>query len=147
MIPSDFAARLMALGFSPMVDFIAQDDGDGPYLKEWLSSTPQPNLETLPEPAAPVPASISDRQFAQQLAVAGLISQDEAIAWVSTGALPAAFAAFILQLPSEQQFAATMLLKGATVFERAHPLVDVFGAAQGMSSAQVDDLWRAAALL
>lgn len=98
-----------------------------------------------PPPA--VPQEISDRQFFQQLAVMGLITEDEAIAAVATGTLPAAMAAFIDQLPAEQQFAARMALQGATTFLRSNPLVETFGAMQGMTSAEIDVLWRAAAVL
>lgn len=92
----------------------------------------------------PVPETISDRQFYQQLAVYGLITQQEALAAVMTGALPATFETFIGQLPADQQFPARMSLSGATEFRRDHPLVAAFGAMQGMTSGQVDDLWRAA---
>ncbi len=105
-------------------------------------------LLSLPQtqPTA-VPHEISDRQFFQQLAVMGLISEDEAIAAVSTGSLPPAMAAFIDQLPQEQRFPARMALQGATTFLRTNPLVETFGEMQGMTSEQIDDLWRAASLL
>jgi hypothetical protein len=101
----------------------------------------------LSEPPLPVPDEISRRQFFQQMAVAGLISQAEAIAAVKSGEIPAALLAFVGSLPAEEQFAAQMLIIGATTFHRSHPLVDAFGALQGLSSAQVDDLWRAAAAI
>jgi hypothetical protein len=105
-------------------------------------------LERLNNPPPPsFPNTISDRQFFQQLAVAGLISEDEAIDAVAIGQMPAAIGAFINALPSEQQFPAKMLLKGAVSFNRDHPLVEAFGAMQGMTSDQIDDLWRAAAAL
>ena len=36
------ANGLMKLGFKPDVDFGLQDDGAGPYIKEWTSASPQP---------------------------------------------------------------------------------------------------------
>lgn len=93
-------------------------------------------------PPAPVPETISDRQFFQGLALSGLITQEEALAAVGTGVVPAAMAAFIDQLPLEQQFGARMVLSGAVEFHRSHPLTAAFGAMQGMTSAQIDDLWR-----
>lgn len=104
-------------------------------------------IRTANAPPPAVPQEISDRQFFQQLAVMGLITEDEAIAAVATGTLPAAMAAFIDQLPAKQQFAARMALQGATTFLRSNPLVKTFGAMQGMTSAEIDDLWRAAAVL
>lgn len=98
-------------------------------------------------PPAPVPAEISRRQFFQQLAIAKIISQDEALAAVKTGDIPAALLGFISALPDAARFNAEMLLSGATVFERNHPLTEAIGTAQGMTSAQVDDFFRAAAKL
>jgi hypothetical protein len=91
--------------------------------------------------------NISDRQFFQQLAIRGAITQAEALAAVCTGTLPTSLAALVAELPSDQQFAATMLLSGAVEFNRNHPLVAVLGAAYGWSSSELDDLWRAAAQL
>lgn len=96
---------------------------------------------------APVPHEISDRQFFQQLALMGLITEEEAIAAVATGTLPPAMAGFIDQLPAEQRFAARMALQGATTFVRTNPLVETFGEMQGMTPEQINDLWRAAAQL
>lgn len=94
-----------------------------------------------------VPQTISDRQFFQQLAIAGIISQEEALAAVKTGDIPAALSGFIAALDDAARFNAEMLLSGATVFQRNHPLTDAIAAAQGMTPAQVDDFFRAAAAL
>lgn len=98
-------------------------------------------------PPPPVPAAISDRQFAQQLAVLGTITEAEAIAWAARGDLPAALEAAVEALPAGERFAARMLLSSATSYERAHPLVPMLGAIMGYDSAEIDDLWRAAAAL
>lgn len=95
----------------------------------------------------PPPSVTSDRQFFQQLAVQGTITQDEAIAAVATGTLPASMVALVNSLPLDQQFSANMLLKGATSFERSHPMVPVLGQLYGWNAAQLDALWTAAALL
>ena len=103
-------------------------------------------LDDAPAPA--VPQSISDRQFAHVLALQNLISQEEALAWVKTGDVPAALQALVDEIPDPTiKFSAQMLLAGATVFERDHPMTAQLAAGLGMSSAQVDDLWRAAAAL
>lgn len=99
---------------------------------------------TLPPP---VPETISDRQFFQQLAILELISEDEAEEAVAAGVLPATLAALVDQLPASQQFPARMLLKGATTFQRNHPMTGVIAQLYGFTSAQVDDLFRAAAAL
>jgi hypothetical protein len=100
----------------------------------------------VPPPAA-VPEMISDRQFFQQLALEGKITQDEALAAVQTGVLPAAIATIVAKLPTTQQFAAKMLLCGATTFERSSAIVPVLAQLYGMSSADLDALWTAATAL
>lgn len=95
----------------------------------------------------PVPASISDRQFAQQLAILGAISEAEAIAWAARGDLPAAIETAVLALPEGDRFAARMLLSSATIYERAHPLVSALGAILSYDHAAFDTLWREAAAL
>jgi hypothetical protein len=37
------AEGLMQLGFTPEVDFSLQNDGDGAYIREWWSASPQPS--------------------------------------------------------------------------------------------------------
>ena len=94
-----------------------------------------------------VPPDISDRQFFQQLALDGDITQDEALAAVTVGAMPKAIASAVAQLPAGQQFPAKMALCGATLFERATPFVGMLGPVLGKTPAQLDAIWRAAALL
>lgn len=48
-------------------------------------------------------------------------------------------------LPEGDRFAARMLLRGATQFERTYPLTPVLATAYGWSEAQTDDFWRACA--
>ncbi len=94
----------------------------------------------------PLP-EISDRQFFQQLAIDGYVTHAEALAAVATGALPAAIEAIVSGIPVNAQFAARMVLSGATRFERNHQLVEVFAAAVGMDTAALDAFWRAASEL
>jgi len=107
--------------------------------------------DLVPPVAAPivllVPQSISDRQFFQQLAVQGIITNDDALAAVKTGTLPSALQTLITQLPTEQQFSAQMLFSGATTFERTHPMTIAIGTAYGWTPGQIDALFQAAAVL
>lgn len=100
-------------------------------------------------PPAPPPSEISRRQFFQVLAEEPyeLISKAEALAAVQSGAIPQAFATYIEAMPEAYQFGATMLLAGAANFEFENSFAVSFGAAQGWSTAQRADLWRAASLL
>lgn len=94
-----------------------------------------------------VPEVISDRQFAEQAAIAGLITQDEALAWVGPGTIPAEMLALVGGLPAGSQFPAKMMLAGATTFDRTHPLVAELATAFGWSTDQLNAFWSAAAAL
>lgn len=98
-------------------------------------------------PPAPVPASITDRQFFHALAKLELVSAAEALAAVKTGDLPSAFEAAISALPADKQFDARMLFEGSTTFHRDHAVTNSIAAALGWSAEQVNDLFRLAATL
>ena len=99
---------------------------------------------TLPPP---VPPSISDRQFCQQLAVMKLITEQEAEDAVAPGTIPATLAALVEMLPEQARHDARMLLKGATVFERHHEMTDTIAWMYGFDAAAVDQLFRDASAL
>ncbi|MBP1091948.1 hypothetical protein [Bradyrhizobium diazoefficiens] len=126
---------------------IPSDPGNSDWraYQDWLSAgnVPEPHIE----PPPPVPDLISDRQFFQQLAIQGVITQADALAAVKTGEIPAALQTLIDAMPQDQRFGATMIVAGATAFQRNHPLTLAIGQAYGWSSAQIDDLWRAAVQL
>lgn len=94
-------------------------------------------------------ASISDRQFFEALASDpyNLITEEEAEEAVATGAIPGVMQAVIDVLPADQRFKTRMLLRGATTFERGNPLVEVFGASQGMNATAINDFWQFAGSL
>lgn len=95
-----------------------------------------------------VPDEISRRQFFQYLAVLGIISRQEALAALQSGAIPAPLQAIIDQLPSEDdQFEAQMFIIGAENFNRLHPLSDTVRIALGWTVEQKDDFWREASKL
>lgn len=104
-------------------------------------------LENNPPPV-PVPPIISDRQFFQQAAVLGIITQAEALAAVKTGTLPTVLQDIIdAEADADKRFAMSMMLSGATIFERAHPMTDPIGEALGMTVEQIDQFFIAAATL
>lgn len=90
-----------------------------------------------------IPDAISRRQFWQQAAVAGLISEDEALVAMATGALPAVLQTVIDGLPAGGQFAARMALAAET-FARGHPLT---AAIAGALAIDADTFFIAAAAL
>lgn len=94
----------------------------------------------------PIVVSISRRQFFQQAAIASIITEDEAVAAVMSGTLPAAITAFIASLPADQQFGAKMLFS-VDNFERSSPMTNAFGQTIGMSLEQIDGFFTAASAL
>ena len=102
----------------------------------------------LPEPEPEVPSVISDRQFFQQLAAEGTITNAEALAAVRTGEIPSVLAIIISGIEDESsKFAAEMMLSGATQIERNHPLTSTIAFATGRSEADIDNFFREASLL
>lgn len=124
---------------------VDQNNNDYRDYLAWVAAgnTPEPAIAQAP----PVPDEISDRQFSHGLARQGIITETEALDWVGPGTLPAAIETFIAGLPATQQFDARMVLKGATIFKRSHPLTAAFGQAVGMSAAQIDAFWSYCAAL
>lgn len=117
---------------------------------EDVEMTPEEEAEFLASlpPVKPfVPETISDRQFYQMLAMTGKITQDEALAAVQIGAIPAALSGFLAGLSPDEQFAAKMLLSGAVEFHRHHPLTLAVGQAQGLTEADIDQFWIGASQL
>lgn len=99
-------------------------------------------------PLTPAPiVEISDRQFFQALAQEGAISEAEALDAVGPGIIPPAMDALIEQLPQGDRFAARMLIRGATRYERNHPIAELIRGLYGWTVQQADDFWRFAATL
>lgn len=110
--------------------------------------TPEEEAEfvaSLPEVPVQIP-NASRRQFFQQAAIGGIITQDEALAAVTTGALPSSILSFIGTLPANQQFSAKMLFS-VNEFERSSPMASAFGQMIGMTPVQIDAFFNAAATL
>ncbi|TXN23981.1 hypothetical protein [Methylobacterium sp. WL9] len=105
--------------------------------------------EPAPPPAPLVPASISDRQFAQVLALDDVVTKAEALAWAARGELPQTLKDALTEIPEAegQRFGAEMMLSAATLYERSHPLVPMLGALLGYDAAALDDLWTRGAAL
>lgn len=98
-------------------------------LEEWYMEEPSPQ----------VPESISDRQFFQQAAVVSLISKEEALEAVKVGTIPNTLNVIVSSIEdANTRFAAEMVLSGATVFYRTHPLVDQVRIYLGMTNEEID---------
>lgn len=109
-----------------------------------LIKVPPPEPVVEPELIRP----ITDRQFYQKAALEGFITQADALNAVQTGFIPLRLQAIVDQLSDpNQKFSAEMLLSGATIFYREHPLTDKIGEAFGMTPNQIDEYFKAAVLL
>jgi hypothetical protein len=97
-------------------------------------------------PVPEVPQQISDRQFFQQLAVLGIITEAEALA-SNAAVIPPPLEALIDAMPVDQQFAAKMIVSGATIYHRDAALTVAIGTAYGWSAGQIDAFFTAAAAL
>lgn len=138
-------------GQSPAIpDLIVLPNGD----QIWA-----PELETLYQgyklivwemepPAPPVPSTISNRQFFQQAAIDAIITKEEAISAVQTGAIPTKFLELINSLESDdEKFASTMLISGATSFDRNHFLIEQFRKTLNKTNEEIDEFFRKASAL
>lgn len=102
----------------------------------------------FPDSQPIIPNAISDRQFAHALKRAGIISHDEAMAFVQTGTIPAALQSVIDAIPDQQQREdAELLVAGAQTFYRDHPMTEALRLGMGKTSEEIDDLWRQGAAL
>lgn len=100
-----------------------------------------------PEPGPdPVPPEISDVQFALEWAARGVITRAEALEFVRTGTIPAAFQAALDAIPdADARFAAEMRVSGSTVYRRSHPDTIALSTAFGLDAAATDQFFRDAA--
>ena len=60
----------MQLGFTPEVDFSLQNDGDGAYIREWWSASPQPTESEIETAHAAWQAEQDSTQYQRDRAAA-----------------------------------------------------------------------------
>ncbi len=151
---------LLALrpGTEPLVDFIVEDSGNGPTLKDGSMVNPPTQeevdavtveqLDAAQAAKSRVLDPISDRQFAQALKMAGVITFEEALAFVQIGAIPALLQGAIDTIEDQEtREAAEMLVAGATQFYLNHPMSVALGQALNWSQQEREALWATAAAL
>lgn len=77
-----------------------------------------------------------------------MITKEDALAAVRTGFIPIALQAVVDTITDpDEKFLAEMLLSGATIYKRDHPLTEAIGAAFNMTPGDVDEFFIAAANL
>lgn len=137
---SDLSGEIDAPNMIPLAEETADDVIGHRYeTGQWIEVPQEPQLAQIDD--------ISDRQFFQALAVLGEISETEALDAVGPGIIPPAMDTLIDQLPQDQRFPARMLIRGATRYERQHPIADLIRSLYGWTIEQADDFWRFAATL
>jgi hypothetical protein len=117
--------KLMWLGFVPDVDFIAQDDGEGPYIKEWLSATAQPSdaeIEAAVEPT-PVVTEVTAAQALLALDHATLLDTVETV------------------VSAHPVKAVKIWYQRANVWEKSNPYVWALASELGLTDEQVNALF------
>ena len=73
------ANGLIQLGFEVTTDFTLQNDGDGVYIKEWLSDKPNPTTADIEIAHAEWQAEYDAEQIAKQERLASAKSKLEAL--------------------------------------------------------------------
>lgn len=115
-----------------------------------IEMTPEEEAEflaSLPPPAGePIPRSITRRQCAKQLLNMGMITDVEALEMTRTGMPPAMVAASFAQLSPEDAILAQIDF-AADTYMRDNPLLNNLMLATGASEEEINDFFRAAALL
>ena len=115
-----------------------------------IEMTPEEEAEflaSLPPPLGePIPRSITRRQCAKQLLNMGMVSGEEALAMTRTGEPPAMVAASFAQLSPEDAVLAEIDF-AADTYMRDNPLLNNLMLATGASEEEINDFFRAAAIL
>jgi len=117
-------AGLEAVALSP-ADAAAIQDGSG----VWVAAA-----RAVQPVVVPVPESVTPWQLHTWL-------------WQRRGITQAQVAGLLATLPQAQREQAEIDLQNALSFRRSHPLVETFGAALGMTAAEIDDAFREASRL
>lgn len=99
-------------------------------------------FDTSAAPPAPVPETITDRQFAHGLWKRGTWTFNEALAFVTVGTIPASLQTLLDGLPDSSRQDVTLLICGNKDFHRHHPATEALMRLFGMNDAAGDDFWR-----
>lgn len=91
-----------------------------------------PGTQWVPQPPQPVPTEVPLWAFRAALAMAGLKTSAEAL---------------IAALPEPNKTVATQQYEYGNFIERQHPLINGLGAQLGLTSAQIDEIFRLGASL
>jgi hypothetical protein len=79
--------------------------------------------------------------------VLGWYTQAQALALLSSNTLPPSITSYINSLPAASQYAAQAYILGEATYQRNSPVLTAMASAGGVTSAQLDQLFIAAAQL
>jgi hypothetical protein len=99
------------------------------------------------EQPLPVPASITRRQLLLQLQRAGWITTSEAVAAATSGAVPTLLGNVLAGMTTEEADEARITWAAMSQAERTNPLLIAAATVAGASEEDLDDFFRAAAVL
>lgn len=97
------------------------------------------------EPAAIVPATVTETQFMRAAVKIGMVTTDEAEAYLARGELPAFVSAALAMLPDEFRADARLKAVGAANFSRSDSVFAALIAGGAATAEQVDQLFILAA--
>ena len=134
---------LMVAGLQPYVQdgaLLAETEQDAAAIEAFV--------DAWVDPLPPVPPSVSLRQLLAALVAANWISQTEALAAARTGDLPVSLEAQIKTgMSADDAFALDLAWAAMYSAERASPFWAIVVAQGVATSDQIDDVFRAAALI
>jgi hypothetical protein len=95
----------------------------------------------------PIPDSVTETQFMRAAVAVGIVTADEAKAYLARGVIPSFVEAAMAQIPASARLDAELKIIGSDTFHRADPVFAMLIAGGAATSEQVDDLFRLAATL
>jgi len=100
-----------------------------------------------PLPPDPVPEKVTETQFMRAAVKVGIVTADEAKAYLARGVIPSFVEAAVAQIPASARLDAELKIIGSDTFHRTDPVFAMLIAGGAATSEQVDDLFRLAATL
>lgn len=132
------------LGASYDTDYCSRPDdtvGVNPLIRQWLRDNPGFQIEPYIPPDPPTEDELRQR-------MRSLTARQFRLGLVNADISPSTVTAAIAGMPAgPDQDKAQIEWEYATTFNRTHPLIATVGTALGLSDAQIDALWVAAAAL
>ncbi|WP_104663405.1 hypothetical protein [Ensifer adhaerens] len=132
------------LGVSCDTEYCSRPDdtvGINPVIRQWLRDNPDVQIEayTPPEP-------LTEDALRQRMP--SLTARQLRLGLVNANVSPSTVTATIAVMPTgPDRDKAQIEWEYATTFKRTHPLIATVGTALGLSDAEIDALWAAAAAL